>query len=157
MNRKRITQFSIRAVLILTCIGAFVSRRFRPREIRAELAVESVDTTEQTAVFELTNLSPNDVWFYGYSVDSPFYSIECRKGDGRWDPLGLGWCGTGAGMQCLGDGDTTEFIVHWFDSNADEIRISLQLSDDHEDETSYEAIYSDVIDVRPVSQVVLAK
>ena len=107
MKPKNLFQFSIRSMLLLTIVGAIVAYQLRPREVAARINLVSVDAEKKEAIFEIVNTGRNDIWLYGYSLDSPIYSISVRSKNGDWVPMPQGWCGTGAGMRCLKKGFQT--------------------------------------------------
>ncbi|NND97857.1 MAG: hypothetical protein HKN47_11070 [Pirellulaceae bacterium] len=144
MFAKRIIQFSIRGVLVLTLVSAAVASHYRPREIAADITPIRFNKKAQTATFLITNTAHNDLWLYGYSSDSPFYSVEGLVG-GRWQGLGLGWCGTGAGLHVLEKGESTKFGVSWYDPNTTAIRVSVTFYEQAEDYENSRSIQSKVL------------
>ena len=74
----------------------------------------------------LRNTARNDIWFFGHSLTSPFFSIDGKTPQGKWQPITLGRCGTGAGMQCLDQGTDSHFDVFWQDKTVDQIQVAVQ-------------------------------
>jgi hypothetical protein len=60
----------------------------------------------------VTNTSSGPVWFHGYAVNSPFYSLFTRQdGSAPWANRNVGFCGTGAGTHSLTAGSSAVFSV----------------------------------------------
>ncbi len=55
---------------------------------------------DRSVEFTLSNAASRSIWFTGYSLHSPLYSIEHQEGT-RWVPQQIGWCGTGLDRQQL--------------------------------------------------------
>ena len=59
------------------------------------------------AVFKVTNLSREAVYYFGYEHFAFFGGAVLR--DGRWEDAGAGYCGTGAAYHPLAAGESREF------------------------------------------------
>ena len=150
MKRKSLFQVSIRSILALTVVAAFVAYQFRPREVLAKINLVSVDAPNHQAIFEIKNTARNDIWLYGYSPTSPQYSISGLSQNGDWVSMPVGWCGMGAGMRRLKKGETRQFDVSWFDK-FDKIKVSVFCQDSDVEEWESESIESDPVNVKAVA------
>ena len=98
--------------------GAWAGRR--PAEIK--LAAKAVGEAEETWTdktgkrwvsqkVQLENNTGEDFFVYGYSKDQPFVQISVRDPEtGKTKSLGLGYCGTGAGLYRIERG--ASFMCH---------------------------------------------
>ncbi len=125
-------QFSIRGLLIVTVLGALIAYQFRPRDVTADLQFVSFNAPRKVVTFRLTNTARNAIWFTGYSLDSPLYTSATRTAKGWEDEIG-GWCGTGADLRRLPEGQSTEFSVWLLDETADAIQVQVHCSDGTKD------------------------
>ena len=61
-----------------------------------------------TVTFTLSNTTHTPVRYMGYSVESPWYTVQ-QLVDGQWVDHFLGWCGTGLDERELGPGRSVDF------------------------------------------------
>lgn len=79
-------------------------RAIRDRDA-VPVRLEHVESRRHVDVFLLRNRSGREVYFYGYSDDSPLYGAEEFDPDRkRWVTAPEGWCGTGVRQWAVADG-----------------------------------------------------
>lgn len=80
---------------------------------------------ENQPVFRMVNLSKASVYYVGYLANSPIVEME-RFENGRWNAVGLGYCGTDLGISELPAGKSVVFPMNR-DFVKGRIRVGIRL------------------------------
>ncbi len=114
----RMKSLSIAVVVLLATWSVFAAestaqiRLGAPAHIKAPPGSATAGSTWIEFSVSVTNITKRSIWFHGYSLSSPFYSLFTRQiNSANWTDRGVGFCGTGAGIFELPAGAATSFTV----------------------------------------------